>query len=304
MVAAIAAAGPRRTTAARAVQRLPRASGRVAERDRGGERPDAAVPQAMPRLAEQWPARRRIEAGESTRRDAGTADPDALLASFDAATIYLQRADSGRPYAFVYGAPRDGPCCTAKRVFDVAFATVGLVILLPLLLVTALAVKLDSPGPVFFRQWRGGLNGCPFRILKFRTMSCMEDGAQVLQARRLDSRITPVGKVLRRFSIDEFPQLINVLKGEMSMVGPRPHALAHDATFGRLIGDYPARQLVRPGITGLAQVNGCRGETRELAAMTRRVEQDLEYIRNWSFVLDLRILVQTVSELVWSTEAY
>jgi putative colanic acid biosysnthesis UDP-glucose lipid carrier transferase len=197
-----------------------------------------------------------------------------------------------------------GPNCKAKRLFDVVFALIGLVSLLPLFLAVAAAVALDSPGPVFFRQWRGGQNGRRFQILKFRTMTCMEDGKDVCQARLGDARVTRVGRLLRKSSLDEFPQLINVLRGEMSLVGPRPHALCHDEVYSALIMGYSDRQLVKPGMTGWAQINGCRGETRDVAAMERRVGKDIEYIRHWSLWLDLVIMMKTVNELLRSDHAY
>jgi putative colanic acid biosysnthesis UDP-glucose lipid carrier transferase len=194
--------------------------------------------------------------------------------------------------------------CKAKRLFDIVFALIGLVALLPLFLAVAAAVALDSRGPVFFRQWRGGHNGRRFQILKFRTMTCMEDGKDVRQARLDDVRVTRVGRLLRRSSLDELPQLINVLRGEMSLVGPRPHALAHDEAYSALIRGYPDRQLVKPGITGWAQINGCRGETQDVAAMERRVRRDIAYIRHWSLRLDFVIIMKTISELLRSEHAY
>jgi putative colanic acid biosysnthesis UDP-glucose lipid carrier transferase len=195
------------------------------------------------------------------------------------------------------------PNCTLKRVFDVVVAALALLCLLPLLIVTALVVKWDTPGPVFFRQWRGGRNGARFRIIKFRTMTCMEDGSEVQQARQGDARVTRIGRVLRKTSIDELPQLLNVLRGDMSLVGPRPHAVLHDAVYSRLIPQYSERQLVKPGMTGLAQVNGCRGETCDLADMEQRVERDLEYMRHWSLWLDVMIMGMTVIEILRSKKA-
>ncbi len=197
-----------------------------------------------------------------------------------------------------------GPNCKAKRLVDIVFSLIGLFALLPMLLVVAAAVVLDSRGPVFFRQWRGGQNGRQFQILKFRTMTCMEDGKDVCQARLGDARVTRVGRVLRKSSIDELPQLLNVLRGEMSLVGPRPHALAHDEVYSALIRGYSERQLVKPGITGWAQISGCRGETPDVATMEKRVRRDLEYIRHWSLRLDFIIMMKTVNELLNSDHAY
>lgn len=200
--------------------------------------------------------------------------------------------------------PLTGAACTVKRVFDLVIATTAIVVLLPLLVCTAIVVAVDSPGPILFLQRRGGRNGRCFRIAKFRTMTCMEDGVEVCQARPQDARMTRVGRVLRESSIDELPQLFNVLRGDMSIIGPRPHALVHDAMYSKLIAGYATRQSVKPGITGWAQVNGCRGETREVAAMERRVELDLEYIQHWSLRLDLKILAMTVREILRPRNAY
>jgi len=182
----------------------------------------------------------------------------------------------------------------AKRAFDTATAAAALVLLAPLLAAAALAIKLDSKGPVFFQQRRFGFNQQPFRIWKFRTMRTMDDGDVVRQASANDPRITRVGRYLRRWNIDELPQLLNVLCGEMSLVGPRPHALAHDREFERRIALYARRHNVKPGITGWAQVNGLRGETDTVDKMRARVEHDLHYIDHWSLGLDLLILLRTV----------
>jgi Undecaprenyl-phosphate glucose phosphotransferase len=192
----------------------------------------------------------------------------------------------------------------AKRAFDLAAATAGLLVIAPLLLTISLAVWIESPGPVLFRQRRGGFNGRSFHILKFRTMRVMEDGPTIIQATSNDHRLTRIGRWLRRFSVDELPQLINVLRGDMSLVGPRPHALAHDVQYSRLISNYPYRHHVRPGITGWAQVNGFRGETPTVDKMKQRVELDLWYATNWSFWLDLRILFWTVLEICRTRNAF
>lgn len=181
-----------------------------------------------------------------------------------------------------------------KRAFDLVAASTALVLLSPLLLVIALLIKRDSPGPVFFRQRRRGYNLEEFRIWKFRTMSTMDDGNVIVQATRGDARITRIGHVLRTLNLDELPQLINVVTGEMSLVGPRPHAIAHDAQFETRIAKYRRRLNVRPGITGWAQVNGLRGPTETDEAMRARVEHDLYYIDNWSLALDLYVLFATV----------
>jgi len=181
-----------------------------------------------------------------------------------------------------------------KRVFDAIVAGVALVMLAPVFALIALMIRLDSPGPVFFRQRRYGFNQQMFRIIKFRTMTTLDDGEVVRQARRNDHRITRVGRFLRRWNIDELPQLINVLRGDMSLVGPRPHALSHDRAYEQRIALYARRHNVKPGITGWAQVNGLRGETDTDEKMRRRVDFDLYYIDNWSLLFDLKILLYTV----------
>ena len=192
----------------------------------------------------------------------------------------------------------------AKRCTDVLFAGITLIALLPLLAAVAFAIKLDSPGPVFFRQKRCGFNGRSFAIYKFRTMLVMEDGPSVVQAKAVDCRVTRIGKWLRRTSIDELPQLLNVLEGSMSLVGPRPHAVAHDSQFDKVVWNYAFRQRVKPGLTGWAQVHGCRGATPTAALIKRRVEYDLWYIDNWSLRLDLAILLQTPIEVLRGRNAY
>ena len=180
-----------------------------------------------------------------------------------------------------------------KRLLDLTLATIALVVLSPLLLAVAVAIKLDSPGPVFFRQKRYGFNQQPFGVFKFRSMK-VESDAVFKQASRNDARITRIGAFLRRSNLDELPQILNVLKGEMSLVGPRPHALAHDRSFERRIALYARRHNVRPGITGWAQVNGLRGETLTDLDMERRVTHDLHYIDNWSIWFDIQIMFQTL----------
>jgi Undecaprenyl-phosphate glucose phosphotransferase len=192
----------------------------------------------------------------------------------------------------------------SKRIVDIAGASIGLIVLAPLMFLSAVAIKIDSSGPVFFRQRRNGFNAKQFSIFKFRTMTVMEDGVTVIQAKRFDPRVTPVGRVLRRTSIDEVPQLFNVLRGEMSLVGPRPHALAHDDHYGDLLSEYAFRHHVKPGITGWAQVRGYRGETARVEQMKGRVDCDLWYINNWSLALDLKILVLTCLELTGRSNAY
>ncbi|RYG97547.1 MAG: exopolysaccharide biosynthesis polyprenyl glycosylphosphotransferase [Alphaproteobacteria bacterium] len=204
--------------------------------------------------------------------------------------------------------PLDTPCCVScsrmKRLLDFVGACFAIMLLTPLMIVVAGAIAVDSRGPILFRQNRTGLHGRPFRIFKFRTMTVMEDGATIQQATQKDARVTRVGAFLRRSSIDELPQLFNVVRGDMSLVGPRPHALAHDQHFGALIPDYLERFRARPGITGLAQVRGLRGEIRSLEQMEERVEKDNDYIENWSIWRDVAILVATVVLVPFHRNAY
>jgi exopolysaccharide biosynthesis polyprenyl glycosylphosphotransferase len=180
-----------------------------------------------------------------------------------------------------------------KRALDIVLALSALGLLMPLLCVVAIAIKIDSPGPIIFHQRRNGLNCIPFVVFKFRTMSVLEDGPTITQVRRGDDRVTRIGYLLRRTSADELPQLLNVIKGDMSLVGPRPHALAHDIKYQALIDNYSSRYDVKPGITGWAQVSGLRGETHCLEQMAERVSRDLWYINRWSLGLDLYILLKT-----------
>ena len=180
-----------------------------------------------------------------------------------------------------------------KRAFDIVAAIVGLILLSPLFVIVSLAIKLDSPGPVLFRQTRHGYNNEHIRVLKFRSMTVMEDGDNFKPVARHDPRVTRLGRFLRRSNIDELPQLFNVLAGDMSIVGPRPHATAQNETFAELISSFSRRHNVKPGITGWAQVNGYRGDTDTLEKMQRRVEHDLYYIDHWSFLFDLRIILLT-----------
>jgi exopolysaccharide biosynthesis polyprenyl glycosylphosphotransferase len=185
-----------------------------------------------------------------------------------------------------------------KRTFDIVVAGFVLLIMLPVMLAAAAAIKLTSSGPIVFHQRRNGFNGQEFIIYKFKTMSVLEDGHVIPQATAADRRVTTLGRLLRRTSIDELPQLVNVLRGDMSLVGPRPHALAHNDQYGRLIADYAFRNHVRPGITGWAQINGLRGGTSRLEHMARRIEHDLWYINNWSPWLDVKILARTCIEVL------
>lgn len=220
------------------------------------------------------------------------------------ASLASQRNLPSRPGAIALE-PRHAPLTTrhapltrqqlvVKRLLDLMAGILALLITLPALIIIVALIRLDSPGPVLFRQRRIGFNGRPFHIYKFRTMTTLEDGAIVKQASHGDVRVTRVGRILRKFSLDELPQLLNVLMGDMSLVGPRPHALAHDTEYSQAITLYAARHNVKPGITGWAQVNGWRGPTPELDLMIRRVEHDLWYVDNWSLWLDIKIMLLTI----------
>ncbi|HJV87006.1 MAG TPA: undecaprenyl-phosphate glucose phosphotransferase [Noviherbaspirillum sp.] len=191
-----------------------------------------------------------------------------------------------------------------KEIFDRVFATVALVLLLPLFIVIAIAIKRSSPGPVFFRQPRLGLNGRTFNVYKFRTMKVHEEKDKVTQATKNDPRITSIGAFLRRTSLDELPQFINVLFGDMSVVGPRPHALQHNEMYKDLLETYMLRHRVKPGITGWAQIHGLRGETDTVDKMAARVKFDLHYIQNWSLWMDIRIIIWTAFKGWTGTNAY
>jgi len=191
-----------------------------------------------------------------------------------------------------------------KRTMDVIIAGSALLLLAPLLALVSAAIFIESGGPVIFRQRRKGIGGRPFTILKFRTMRVCEDGDTITQAAVDDPRVTPLGVELRRNSIDELPQLVNVLRGDMSIVGPRPHAVAHDEYYYHLIDSYCLRHKVKPGLTGWAQINGYRGETKQLEKMAERVRHDIWYVNNWSIWLDLRIIARTVVTILFDRNAY
>jgi putative colanic acid biosynthesis UDP-glucose lipid carrier transferase len=220
-----------------------------------------------------------------------------LLSPADEAPLEL-------PPIQIYQRPLAGGSAFVKRIADRVLSGLGLVALLPLMGCIALLIKLDSPGPVIYRQRRAGFNLNVFVVYKFRTMYESGDDTEVVQARREDARVTRVGRVLRRLSLDELPQLFNVLRGEMSLVGPRPHAVPHDQKYGRLIDGYLRRHRVLPGITGWAQINGWRGETDTLEKMKARIEHDIWYIEHWSLALDLSILARTALMAVGDKHAY
>jgi putative colanic acid biosynthesis UDP-glucose lipid carrier transferase len=217
-----------------------------------------------------------------------------------------QRASEilGMPVVAMCETPFHGYRGLVKRLMDVTIALTAIVLLAPLLLGIAIAVRRSSPGPILFRQRRYGLDGREILVYKFRTMTVTENGSHVRQASRNDSRVTPIGRHLRRWSLDELPQLINVLQGTMSIVGPRPHAVAHNEEYRKLIKRYMVRHKVLPGITGLAQVRGCRGETARVEEMEARVLYDLEYMRRWSPMLDLEIILATAIAVVRTDRAY
>ncbi|MFQ5563051.1 MAG: undecaprenyl-phosphate glucose phosphotransferase [Parvularculaceae bacterium] len=204
----------------------------------------------------------------------------------------------------LYRRPLEGWGGFIKMIEDRILAAAALILTSPLLLLIVLAVRMQGKGPILFSQKRHGFNHAVFNIYKFRTMTVCEDGEEIVQACLDDPRVTPVGKLLRRYSLDELPQLINVLRGDMSLVGPRPHALAHNHQYARTIENYSGRHKVKPGITGLAQVNGFRGETSENERMADRVRYDLEYIDNWSLWFDLKILALTVMAVLFPRNAH
>jgi len=211
---------------------------------------------------------------------------------------------NGMPAISVCDTPFHGMDAVLKRTMDVVLTGIALLVAAPLMGAIAVAVKLTSRGPVLFRQRRYGLNGELINVYKFRSMTVCEDGSVVTQATRNDARITRLGKFLRRTSLDELPQLLNVLQGKMSLVGPRPHAIAHNEMYRKLISGYMIRHKVRPGITGWAQVNGLRGETNTVDKMSARVKFDIDYLNSWSPWLDLKILLRTVMLVVRDDRAY
>lgn len=210
----------------------------------------------------------------------------------------------GMPVYSVRDTPMQGTNGLLKRAIDLVLSSAALLLLCPLMLVIAAAVRLSSPGPALFRQRRYGLDGEEIMVYKFRSMTTTAETHAVTQVTRQDARVTALGRFLRRTSLDELPQLLNVLAGNMSIVGPRPHAVVHNEQYRRLIGGYMIRHKVRPGITGWAQVNGWRGETDTLDKMQHRVEHDLEYLRNWSVWLDLKIMLRTVRTVLSARNAY
>ncbi len=210
----------------------------------------------------------------------------------------------GTPVISVCETPFKATNGVVKRLADIVFSVLILIMIFPLLLVIAAAVKLGSPGPVIFKQRRYGLDGEEILVYKFRSMTVTEDGGSIKQAQKNDARITPLGAFLRRSSLDELPQFVNVLQGRMSIVGPRPHAVAHNELYRKLIKGYMVRHKVKPGITGWAQVNGYRGETDTLDKMQGRIDFDLDYLRNWSLQLDAQIILKTIRLVLKDHKAY
>ena len=208
------------------------------------------------------------------------------------------------PVVAVCETPFYGVNLLLKRLSDIVLSGLILTLIAPIMLGVAIAVKLSSPGPMLFKQRRYGLDGKEILVYKFRSMTVAEDGDKVVQATRNDQRITRVGAFIRRTSLDELPQFINVLEGKMSIVGPRPHAVAHNEQYRKLIKGYMMRHKVKPGITGWAQVNGYRGETETLEKMEKRIECDLDYLRNWSLRLDISIIIRTALLVVKDSNAY
>jgi len=242
-----------------------------------------------------------------------------VLAALQNLSVEVQLCLDAAPLSGVFGEPHDSdgllllavqtpPLAPReqlmKAAMDYGLGVIALILAAPVMLLIAVAIKLDSGGPIFFVQSRHGYNQRIVRVIKFRTMTVAEDGAVVVQAVRGDRRVTRVGRILRRTSLDELPQIFNVLRGELSLVGPRPHALAHNEAYSQQIACYAERHKMKPGMTGWAQVNGCRGETRTIEDMRKRVEFDLHYIKNWSIWLDLKILAKTIKVPFSSTNAY
>lgn len=208
------------------------------------------------------------------------------------------------PLAWTPGIRRGRGSAALKRTFDIVLSAAALLALLPALLLIALAVVVETRGPALFRQRRTGIDGRVFTILKFRSMTVAEDGESIAHATRNDKRVTRVGQFLRQTSLDELPQLINVLRGDMAIVGPRPHAKAHDLHYGNLLPSYNERFTVRPGLTGLAQIHGLRGEIHQLSCMARRIDADIAYTQTWSFRGDILIILRTFPLLLRRVNAY
>jgi Undecaprenyl-phosphate glucose phosphotransferase len=278
----------------------------------GGEAPHCGIDELV-EYARSGQCDRIIVMGGSDQERARS-----VLTRLEATALDVQLYAGCVPGAFrVHGAVAQGPMLLVnvqqrplgadgiiiKCIMDYVLGTVAIVAIAPLMMLIALAIKLDSRGPVFFVQGRTGHRGI-INVIKFRSMKVMENGPVIAQAQRDDPRITRVGRFLRRTSLDELPQLFNVLRGELSLVGPRPHAVAHDQLYGALIEEYVNRTKVKPGITGYAQVSGFRSETRDPEMMRLRVKHDLYYIDHWSPWFDIKILLRTIGVVFWDRHAY
>ncbi len=252
------------------------------------------------------PLRAESRIAEAVGALADTTATVQLVTDFSAFDLLRARWASvgGMPAVSLFDTPFNGPAAFIKRLEDLVLGSILLAMVAPVMLAVAAAIKLTTRGPVFFSQTRHGLGGKPFKVLKFRTMTAADDGPKVVQATRGDKRITRIGAFLRSSSLDELPQLINVIRGEMSIVGPRPHAVAHNEEFRNLIHGYMLRHKVKPGITGWAQVNGLRGETDTIEKMRARIEFDLDYIENWDLRWDLEIIFRTAFRLWNDRNAY
>ncbi|KQP18658.1 exopolysaccharide biosynthesis polyprenyl glycosylphosphotransferase [Methylobacterium sp. Leaf100] len=275
----------------------------------------AATSQGIASLAQPWLLGAEQMGLPAAGEAIGLDRPVGTMVAIEAAILDSLPASAGQAALLDAGAgeacgltlprsPLDETDLALKRGFDLVVAALLVFLLAPLLVAVALLIRFTSEGPVLFRQTRGGLHGRPFEIYKFRTMTVQENGTAVVQARRGDPRVTPLGRFLRSSSLDELPQLLNVLKGDMSMIGPRPHAVDQERDFALRVADYALRHHVRPGITGWAQVCGYRGETRTEDALARRIALDLQYIERWSFWLDLWIMVRTCRAVLAPQNAY
>ena len=243
-----------------------------------------------------YPFKAEARTGELIKRLSDTTSSIYVVPDFSVFNILHSRWTQidEFPLISIHETPHGGIDGWVKRLMDLAIASFALLLLALPMLIIALVIKLTSRGPVLFKQTRYGVDGHTIKVWKFRSMTVMENDSDIKQATRDDPRVTPLGSFLRRSSLDELPQFINVLIGDMSVVGPRPHAVAHNEQYRKLIDGYMLRHKVKPGITGLAQVKGFRGETETLDKMKGRIEYDLEYIRNWSIFLDLKLILLTI----------
>ena len=219
-------------------------------------------------------------------------------------TDYAIEEAAGLPVIDLSASPLKHSTASLKRIEDIIISILMLAILSPLFILIAILIKRESQGSILFKQRRYGLDGQEFNVWKFRSMTSSDNSDDIQQATQNDARVTNIGRFIRRYSIDELPQLFNVLYGSMSLVGPRPHAVAHNEYYRDKIDGYMSRHVIKPGMTGWAQVNGCRGETDTLDKMKRRVRYDIEYIQKWSIFLDIRILLKTFVEVFKNQNVY